>query len=259
MKKGLLNKALQGARKHKPEILIGTGIVGMVTSTCMAVKATPKALELIEDKKSDLGVTSLTKKETVEAAWKMYIPSALLGTLSVGCIIAGTTSSIKRTSAVATAYAISENTIKAYQEKIVEACGEEKANEIKREVTKEAVRQRPVIVEDSESLYVTSTGEGNTLFYESLTGRYFRSSTNAVERAVNAVNKQMRSDNTVSVNDLYSELGIPRVEIGDLLGWSIDRDDIELRYDSDIEVDGQPYIIIEYWNNPMPLKTTCGW
>ena len=72
MSKGLINKVLDVAKKHSPELLVSAGVVGMVVSTVMAVKATPKAIELIEEKKGELGVTCLTKKETVQAAWKPY-------------------------------------------------------------------------------------------------------------------------------------------------------------------------------------------
>ena len=257
MRNGFVNKIVQASKVHKPEILIATGIVGMVTTTVMAVGATPKAMELMEGKKSELGYTKLTKKETVQATWKVYVPSAILGTLSIGCIIAGTKSSLSRTAAISTAYAISENTIKTYQDKIVEVCGEEKAEEVKKEVVRETVKQSPVIVDDSESTFVTNTGEGLTLFYDSLTGRYFRSSMNAVERAVNNVNKMMRSEDYVTVNTLFNEIGLPSVEIGDLLGWNIDRDDVDITYDSGIEVDGQPYVIVEFKNKPRPLRTSC--
>ena len=36
-------------KKHSPEILTGIGIAGMITTTVMAVRATPKALILIEE------------------------------------------------------------------------------------------------------------------------------------------------------------------------------------------------------------------
>ena len=35
--------------KHSPEILTGIGIAGIISTTVMAVKATPKALKLIEE------------------------------------------------------------------------------------------------------------------------------------------------------------------------------------------------------------------
>ena len=48
--------------KHSPEILIGMGVAGMISTTVMAVKATPKAMKLMEEKEKDSG--SLTKKES---------------------------------------------------------------------------------------------------------------------------------------------------------------------------------------------------
>ena len=35
--------------KHSPEILTGIGVTGMITSTVLAVSATPKALQLLEE------------------------------------------------------------------------------------------------------------------------------------------------------------------------------------------------------------------
>ena len=47
---------------NSPAILTGIGITGMITSTVLAVKATPRALELIEAKKHELNVGDLTFK-----------------------------------------------------------------------------------------------------------------------------------------------------------------------------------------------------
>ncbi len=41
-------------RSYSPEILIGAGISGMISSTVMAVKTTPKAMTLIKEKKKEL-------------------------------------------------------------------------------------------------------------------------------------------------------------------------------------------------------------
>ena len=44
-------KSLQKTmRKHSPAILTGIGIAGMVATTVMAVRATPKALRMVDDK-----------------------------------------------------------------------------------------------------------------------------------------------------------------------------------------------------------------
>lgn len=39
--------------KYGPEIAVGVGIAGMITTTILAVKATPKSLRLIEAKKKE--------------------------------------------------------------------------------------------------------------------------------------------------------------------------------------------------------------
>ena len=51
--KGLVNKTKYFIGKHSHEILTGLGITGMLTSTVLAVTATPKALQLIEHKKKE--------------------------------------------------------------------------------------------------------------------------------------------------------------------------------------------------------------
>ena len=53
MNKPNMTKFVKNAKallsEHSPEILVGVGIAGMITTTVLAVKATPKALKLIED------------------------------------------------------------------------------------------------------------------------------------------------------------------------------------------------------------------
>lgn len=55
-----LNSIKIAASKHSPEILTGLGIAGMITTTVLAVKATPKALVLIEGKKKSLSFIQRT-------------------------------------------------------------------------------------------------------------------------------------------------------------------------------------------------------
>lgn len=254
MKNKIVSAIMDTMREHSPEILISAGIVGMCTSSVLAVRATPKALELIEDKKAELGVTYLTRKEIAQTAWKQYIPAIGVGLVSASCIVLGTTQNIRRNTALATVYAISENTLKEYQRKTVEVVGEEKAEEIRREVVREQSKARPVIVCNQDSEYVTNTGEGDTLMFDSLSGRYFRSSMNSVDRAVNYINKSLLSEHYMTVNDLYNEMGIPTIEAGALIGWSSEIDMLDVTYDGDVDKNGNPYLIVSHRNRPRPLN-----
>ena len=79
--------------KHSPGILVGIGIAGMVTTTVLAVRATPKALRLIEAEKQrqevelNEEIDKLKTKDVVKVAWKCYIPSAVIGGASIACLI----------------------------------------------------------------------------------------------------------------------------------------------------------------------------
>lgn len=130
--------------KHSPEIY-GIGIAGMITSTFLAVKATPKALILIEKKKEELNnayfdrkmdedgdlrdydeVTKLKFSDTIKTTWKCYIPAAVTTAVSISCLIGASTVHIKRNAVLATAYQLSETALTEYREKVVETIGEKK-------------------------------------------------------------------------------------------------------------------------------------
>ena len=258
MSKGFINEVIKVAKKHSPELLVSAGVVGMVVSTVMAVKATPKAIELIEEKKGELGVTCLTKKETVQAAWKPYVPATIMGVVSTACICFGTTQNVRRNTALATVYALSENTLKEYQKKTVELVGEEKAKEIEREVSKAVVKDKVKLVERDISDYVTYTGDGETLVFDTVSGRYFRSSANAIERAVNNVNRRLIDEYVITMNDFYNEINIPTIKAGSMIGYKSDNEMMDIRFEADVDNNGQPYLVLDYVNKPLPLYNYYG-
>ena len=58
--KTLLANVGRNVDKYSPQILLGVGIAGMITATVLAVKATPKAMENIIEKKEEQKVEKLT-------------------------------------------------------------------------------------------------------------------------------------------------------------------------------------------------------
>ena len=74
MRKPNLSKICRSVKtatvKHSPEILTGIGIAGMVTTTIMAVRATPKAIRLLEDEKHRQKADKLEPIDAVKVAWK---------------------------------------------------------------------------------------------------------------------------------------------------------------------------------------------
>ena len=114
--------------KHKPEILTGLGITGMISSTVMAVSATPKAIIIIKNKKMESEANDLTTSEIIKATWKCYIPATIVGVTSILCLISANSTNYKRNAALATAYALSERTLSEYRKLYLKL--ERKRNEI---------------------------------------------------------------------------------------------------------------------------------
>ena len=232
-----------GLSKHSPEILTGLGIAGMITTTILAVKATPKALRCIEEKEEEKQ-EPLTKVEVVKAAWKPYIPAAVTGTVSIACLIGASSVNARRNAALATAYQISSNALNEYKEKVVETIGETKEKHVRDKVAQEKVDKNPV-----ESNTIIVTGNGKTLCYDPQFNQYFESSIDAIKNAVTEMNHRMVTlgEEYVSLNDFYDELGVDRLEIGDELGWNVGRDGkLKVDYSSTISKNNQPCVVIHY-------------
>lgn len=252
MKKLKLPKFIKDAQvmasKHSPEILVGIGIAGWVTTTVLAVKATPKVLKLIEEKKEEEGKDKLTPIETIKTVWKPCVPVVVTGVAATTCLIRGNSISLRRNAALATAYKISETALTEYKEKVVETIGEKKEQVIKDKIAKKKVEDNPV---PTASNSVIITGKGDTLCLDAVFGQYFHSDIESIRKALNDINYRLISEEYVSVNDFYDELGIPHIEIGDRVGWNIGRDgQVDISFSSQIASNGQPCLVIQYLVEP---------
>ena len=228
--------------KRSPEILTGIGIAGMITTTVLAVRATPKALTLIEKKKDEDTVEVLSPLEVVKTAWKPYIPATVTGVVSVACLIGASSANAKRNAALATAYKLSETALSEYREKVIETIGEKKEKTVRDKVAEERVKKNPVSKSE-----VIVTNNGTTLCFDPISARYFKSSIDKIKRAENELNKQMLHDISgyVSLNDFYDELGLDHTTIGDDLGWNVDKL-IDISFSSQLNDNGEPSVVLDY-------------
>ena len=239
--------------KHSPEILIGIGITGMLTTTVLAVKATPKALRLIEERKQELDVDTLAPIETVKTTWKCYVPAAVSGVVSVACLIGSNTVNARRNAALATAYKLSETAFSEYREKVVETIGEKKEKVVRDKVSEKQIKDNPVSKTD-----VIVTGKGQTLCFDPLSHRYFYSSIEKINRAANRLNYEINTspfcNDGVTLNDFYEEIGLPGTMTGDNLGWTLRTGLIEIYPSAQMveegeEHEGEPCLVLNF-NNP---------
>ena len=230
--------------KHSPEILTGIGVTGMITSTVLAVKATPKALYLLEEAK-DIKGANLTTIETVKAAWKPYVPALVTGMASATCIIGASAVNAKRNAALATAYAISERALVTYKDKVIETFGERKEKEVREKIAQDQVNNKPV-----SDAQVFITPKGNTLCMDSITRRYFRSDIDVIKKSVNELNRQILTQNYISLNEFYGMIGLEGIPNGYRLGWNVDDGMIDVDFSACIADNDEPCIVIDYSVSP---------
>lgn len=237
----MANDIRSGLQKHSPEILTGIGIAGMITTTALAVRATPKALLLIEEKKIEEDVDKLKPVEVVRTTWTCYIPATVTGALSIACLVGASSVSLKRNTALATAYSLSESALKTYQEKVIETIGEKKEKEIRDEIAKGQLKKDPLVNKE-----VIVTGKGETLCYDTISGRYFKCDIEKIRRVEAMLNKELYSSMYVSLNDFYYEIGLRSTELGDELGWNTDMGPINFDFSSQLAEDDTPCLVINY-------------
>lgn len=254
-------------QKKSPEILTGLGIAGMITTVVLAVKATPKALDLIDEEIEkqnrklsqeayDSGystakqINKLKPVETVKVAWKPYIPALLLGSASVGCLIGANTVSARRHAALYSAYELSKTAYNELNEKVTEVVGEKKVTEIKQKLAEDKVNKVSPEGAIEKKPNVVIAGDGDTWFIDAMSNQPFLSSKNKLDAAANELNRKMRSDMYVSLSQFYDEVGIEHTGTSDYIGWRIDKEYIDVVTSDAIVKDGKVYVVMDFLSRP---------
>lgn len=240
----ILKNSGQFINKHSPEILTSVGIAGMIGTTVMAVKATPKAMELIEERKRETKTDTLHPVEVVKTAWKCYIPAAITGAASALCLVKAVNIGTRRNAALLTAYNLSDTALREYKAKVKETIGERKEKVINDKIAQDKIDRDGVSNHE-----VIVTDRGTTLCYDAMFGRYFMSDMDTIKRAMNNINADIfgGSQMYASLNDFYDELGLSHVNIGDKLGWNTDDRGLEVLFSSCIADDGKtPCLVMSY-------------
>ena len=273
MKKPNLSKqfkmVLKAVEKRSPEILTGIGVAGMITTTVLAVKSTPKALTMIEhaekekartlneslsDSENMVATQNLTAYEVIKVAWKPYVPAMLLGAASTACLIGANSVHARRHAALYSAYKLSETALTEYKEKVEEVVTDKKVKEIKQKITEDKVEKTVTAEKKSGSKStVIMPDDGDVWFIDPFSNRPFLSTTNKIEAAVNRMNKNLMDDMFVSLSDFYDELDndhLGSTILSDNIGWGIDDGLIELDFSEAVVNDGKPYIVMDFLRRP---------
>lgn len=227
---------------NSPLILTYLSVAGVVSTTLLAIRATPKAFDKISKLQWDAesNNTQVNTKEIVEAVWKDYTPTAISGAFTIACIIGAQAINTRKNAALVSIYSLTETALREYQAKVKEIHGENKEKKVREEINKDHISSAPMALAE-----VHITGLGEQLCYDSFTGRYFKSDIETIRRAQNDINAQILNHNYASHNDFYKLLGLSRTQFGDEAGWNLD-ELLDIEFTSHLADDGRPCLCIEY-------------
>jgi hypothetical protein len=256
--------------QHSPEICVGAGIVGGVTTTVMACKATLKVNEvctentemykkidaLLEDenipeseyseedaKKDRIILASGTFKTVV----KSYGPVVLLGSASVASILCGVNILNRRNMALVAAYTTLDAGFKTYRRRVVDELGEEADWRFRTGTVQKKIEME---VADGETGEVKNKKVKTDVIEPGVepidyTINFCREaihirdrmdlklSKNHIIMVENSMNSVLRAQGYLTLNTVRASLGVPEVWYGQIVGWTMDGtgdDQVKLEY-----------------------------
>lgn len=252
----ILKRSQKFATDNSPAILTALAVTGTLTTAYLTGKASIRAVDILEQEKFRYeqsgqketafgrpfknGETLLTKKETVQLLWKLYIPPAIAATFTCAAIVGVNRIGTRRTAAMAAAFTLSERAFDEYKSKVVEKIGETKEKTVRDEVAQDRVIKHPP--RDGQ---IIMSGEGDVLFMDAYSGRYFLSTMETVKKAQNDINYIVLNDGYASLSDLYGHLELPNTKVSDDLGWNSDKL-LEMTFSTTMTEDQRPCIVMDF-------------
>jgi len=243
---------------NAPTILTGIGVVGTATTAYLTGKATFKAAKLIEKESFKTKIQTpavpgrlpdedpLSNVEKVKIVWKVYVLPAAVGVGTIAAIFYANRINTKRAAALAAAYAISQDKFSDYKDKVADKLGVKKEQAIKDELAQDQVNKNP----PSGDLVIV--GNGTVLCRDEFTGRYFRSSVEAIKRAENEINFEIINSGYATVSDFYERIGLKPTSVSEQFGWNVPTRKLELAWTAIITPDDEPCMAFDF--NAYPLN-----
>lgn len=244
-------RAQELLQQNAPTLLTAGGVVGTVATAVLSWRGGTKYSELLTDQvearilvasRENQDVESFTRIEKIQMAIPYLVPPVLTGGATISSIILANRMSAQKAAALAAAYGLAEGRLNEYKEKVTEKLTPAKEQKIQDELAQESVNKTP----GAGQIVVM---EGEVLCFDRPTGRYFRSTMENINRAVNSTNAEILHADHARATFFYEELGLPATTWTDEVGWNTDRL-LELSISTVLSEDDRPCIAIDFKNLP---------
>lgn len=210
-----LRKIPSKLKNNAPFVLCVAASLGTVATAISAAKQTPKAMELLDRCRE----CNCSRVKTAIVVAPIYLPTAGFAVGTILCIFGANHLNKKQQAALISAYKLAETSFKDYRSKVKEIIGEDKEREI----------QNAIAMDDFTDYQVPETED--PLFYDEFCKEYFNLPQSVVQEAAYKINRHLAIYEFASLNDYRNYLGLPPVDGGDEIGWSLYTGPVEYGYD----------------------------
>lgn len=245
----ITEKVVRFMADNSRTILTGIAVAGTVATAILASKATLTAQEIIAYESEEAEIRDeplpLSPKVKFSHIWRCYIPTVIVGGITIGAIIGADRIANRRMAAIAAAYSLSERAYTEYKDKVIEKFGQNKESQIQDEVAEERVRKTPY---SNEKVIIAE--DPQQLFLDAYSGRYFMSSMDVLRRAENSINHHLIHFQYASLSDFYEKIGLAATLLSEEVGWNADQL-IELRFTATISDDERSCMVVNFQVAPV--------
>lgn len=257
-------KAMNWGNVNSPEIMLGFGLIGLVTAGVGAcIKSITEVHDIVEDVKNERYLLEENKKIAVEdkkketakvylmgsaKILKAYAPHLLLAGISVMSIIGSNRKLNSRLASVAGAYAEMSALFDSYRKRVIDKYGEDADYRLLHGIEQETIevtetdesgktktkKKRVDIASEPESLYMRYFVKSNPEYKSTdVLNEYFFE---CVKRFADEKLKRLGKGGFVTLNEVYHALNLTETPMGMVVGW---------RYDENNPT-GDNYVDIKY-------------
>ena len=185
--------------------------VGVISTAILAAKATPKALDLIDQAEYDKG-EKLTILEKFNVTGLCYVPAILSGIATISCIFGANYLNKKQQASLVSAYMFLDRKFKDYRHGVQMEFGsyDDNGRDVDTKVYKHTM--------DTDD--VQKPNDDEILVYDMFSRRYFNTTIEKLKEVEYSINKKLHTEDYVCLNDIYKLLGEEQLDIGNAFGWS---------------------------------------
>lgn len=252
----LVQKTKFQLKAHSPEILVVSGVVGLIASTVLACRATIKAKEVIDKANEDLDQVAEYKEngicdenteyteemahiDTVDirrkevlALTKLYVIPVGLGVLSLACILKSHGILRDRNSQLAAAYMAVDNAFKGYRKRVAERFGDEVDKQLLHNVQEKEIEEKTTDSKGNEKIKKKKICVADPNAQSEYVKYFTRSNPNWSEESVynerffalvqHAASERLIANGHLTLNEVFDFIGFQHTKAGMVVGWIYD-------------------------------------